>query len=226
MTARGRGALVVGLFLLVAAILGATATVRAGQHDCGSAISAHTPEGRFTAPGSQARAEDQCDAKITGRRRLVAVVVGIGLVLAVAGAVDRPKRTSRPSLLRAVDAVTVPVPDLEAGLAFYLALGHELRWRNDAIGQAGLALASGDTELVLTTEQRYEPNWLVGSVDAAASAFREAGGRVLVEPFDIPVGRVAVVADPFDNELTLIDLSKGRYATDADGRVTGVTSTE
>jgi hypothetical protein len=64
--------LVVGLFLLVAAILGATATVHAGQHDCGSAISAHTPEGRFTAPGSRARAEDQCDAKITGRRRLVA----------------------------------------------------------------------------------------------------------------------------------------------------------
>ena len=86
--------------------------------------------------------------------------------------------------------------------------------------------ASGDTELVLTTEQRYEPNWLVGSVDAAATTFREAGGKILVDPFDIPVGRVAVVADPFENVLTLIDLSKGRYTTDADGRVTGVTSTE
>jgi hypothetical protein len=36
------------------------------------------------------------------------------------------------------------------------------------------------------------------------------------------VGRVAVVADPFGNRLTLLDLSKGRYLTDADGIVTGV----
>jgi catechol 2,3-dioxygenase-like lactoylglutathione lyase family enzyme len=40
-------------------------------------------------------------------------------------------------LLRKIDAVTIPVPDLDAGLGFYRdRLGHELRWRNDAIGQA------------------------------------------------------------------------------------------
>ena len=40
----------------------------------------------------------------------------------------------------AIDAVTIPVPDLDAGLRFYRdSLGHELRWRNDYIGQAGLA---------------------------------------------------------------------------------------
>ena len=39
---------------------------------------------------------------------------------------------------------------------------------------------------------------------------RPLAGR-LSAPFDIPVGRVAVVADPFDNVLVLIDLSKGRY---------------
>jgi hypothetical protein len=47
-------------------------------------------------------------------------------------------------------------------------------------------------------------------------------GRLLSPPFDIPVGRVAVVADPFDNVLVLIDLSKGRYATDELGTVTAV----
>jgi hypothetical protein len=41
-------------------------------------------------------------------------------------------------------------------------------------------------------------------------------------PFDIPVGRVAIVADPFGNVLVLIDLSKGRYVTDQAGRVSGV----
>ena len=127
-------------------------------------------------------------------------------------------------LLRSVDAVSVPVPDIDAGLRFYAsALGHPLRWRHDAIGQAGLGLPDSDTELVLSTGERpSEPNWLVESADAAAERFHAAGGRIVQEPFDIPVGRVAVVADPFGTELVLVDLSKGRYATDEHGRVTGV----
>ena len=59
-------------------------------------------------------------------------------------------------LLRKVDAVTFRVPDLDAGVRFYgEALGHQLRWRNDDVGQAGLALPESDTEIVLTTEHRY-----------------------------------------------------------------------
>ena len=53
-------------------------------------------------------------------------------------------------------------------------------------------------------------------------AIQDAGGRVIAEPFDIPVGRVAVVADPFGNALVLVDLSKGCYVTDGAGHVTGV----
>jgi predicted enzyme related to lactoylglutathione lyase len=124
-------------------------------------------------------------------------------------------------LLRGVDAVTVPVPDLDAGLRFYRdVLGQPLLWRNDEIGQAGLGVSG--SELVLTTRQRYEPNWLVDSADEAAAAMCAAGGRMLVEPCDIPVGRLAVVADPFGNELVLLDLSRGRYTTDPAGNVTGV----
>lgn len=131
---------------------------------------------------------------------------------------------SAAPLFRKIDAVTVPVPDLDAGLRFYRdALGHKLRWRNDDIGQAALALADSDTELVLTTQLGYEPDWLVGSADEAAATIQAAGGRVVTEPFDIPVGRVAVVQDPFGNVLLLVDLSKGHYVTDATGDVTGVT---
>jgi predicted enzyme related to lactoylglutathione lyase len=126
-------------------------------------------------------------------------------------------------LLRKVDAVTVHVPSLDEGIAFYVdRLGHTLRWRNDDIGSAGLALPDSDTEIVLTTEHGYEPNWLVESAVDAAAAIEAAGGRVLAPPFDIPVGRIAVVADPFGNVLVLIDLSKGRYETDDGGAVSGV----
>ena len=130
---------------------------------------------------------------------------------------------SATPLFQMVDAVTIPVPDLGAGLCFYRdSLGHQLRWRHDDIGQAGLALPGGDTEIVLTTRHGYEPNWLVASADHAAAAVRAAGGRVVTGPFDIPVGRVAVVEDPFGNNLVLLDLSMGRYVTDTTGTVTGV----
>jgi hypothetical protein len=45
---------------------------------------------------------------------------------------------------------------------------------------------------------------------------------VLFGPEDIPVGRVAKVADPFGNSLVLLDLSKGTFHTGPDGAVTGV----
>ena len=126
-------------------------------------------------------------------------------------------------LLRAVDAVTVRVPDLDSGLAFYRdALGHELIWRNDDIGQAGLRLPDSDTEIVLATELDYAPSWLVDSADVAAEQFVSQGGRLVTAPFDIPVGRCAVAEDPFGNRLVLLDLSKGRYVTDNHGTVTGV----
>jgi predicted enzyme related to lactoylglutathione lyase len=130
---------------------------------------------------------------------------------------------SMTPLLQKVDAVQVPVPDLDTGLRFYHdGLGQELRWRNDQIGQAGLRMPGSDTEVVLTAGRKYEPNWLVSSADGAALAIQEAGGRVVTGPFDIPVGRVAVVADPFGNVLVLVGLSKGRYVTDRPGNVTGV----
>lgn len=129
---------------------------------------------------------------------------------------------ARP-VLRKVDAVMIRVPDLESGLAFYRdQLGHGLLWRNDEIGQAGLAVPESDTEIVLTTELDYAPSWLVTSADEAALAFAAAGGRVVTEPFEIPVGRCAVVADAFGNELVVLDLSKGAYVVDDNGSVTGV----
>lgn len=129
--------------------------------------------------------------------------------------------TNLDGLLRLVDCVLVPVPDLDSGLAFYRdRLGHQLIWRS--VAAAGLRLPGSDTELVLTSSGQPEVDFLVDSVADAVAQVTAAGGSVVVTPVDIPVGRVAVVADPFGNRLTLLDLSKGRYVTDADGTVIGV----
>ena len=86
-------------------------------------------------------------------------------------------------LLQYVDAVTVPVPDLDCGMAFYRdVLGHELIWRNEATGQAGLRTPESSTEVVLTMRQSYEPDWKVASADAAAEVFAANGGKVLAGP--------------------------------------------
>jgi predicted enzyme related to lactoylglutathione lyase len=126
-------------------------------------------------------------------------------------------------LLLYLDAVTIPVPDLDAGMDFYCGvLGHELIWRNDAVGQAGLRTPESRTEIVLTTHQKYEPDWKVASVDTAAAIFRAHGGGVKLGPIDIPIGRLAVVEDPFGNSLVVLDSAKGTYQTDRAGNVTGV----
>lgn len=127
---------------------------------------------------------------------------------------------TRPAgpLLLGVDAVVVRVPDLDRGLALYRdAFGHEVIWRSERM--VGLRLGGDGTELVLSLDIGPETDLLVGSVDEAVRAFVGAGGSLVAPPTDIPVGRVAVVRDAFGNELTVVDLSKGRYQTDESGRV-------
>lgn len=123
------------------------------------------------------------------------------------------------SLLRKVDCVRLYVSDLEAGLAFYRdQLGHELIWRTKTA--VGLRLPETDAEIVLQTEdQRQEIDFLVDSADEAAKMIAETGGKVIVTPFDIQIGRCVVVEDPFGNPLVLLDTSKGSLKTDQDGNV-------
>ena len=105
---------------------------------------------------------------------------------------------ARPEpLIRKVDSVQLCVPDLDSGLAVYRdKLGHDLIWRTE--NAVGLRMPEGDTEIVFQTE-RDEPevDLLVKSVNEAALRMVEAGGRVLVPPFDIQIGRCTVVEDPW-----------------------------
>ena len=121
--------------------------------------------------------------------------------------------------IRKVDCLRLYVPDLEAGLAFYRdRLGHALIWRSATA--AGLRLPETDAELVIQTEeQRQEIDLLVDSADEATASIEQAGGKVIVPPFDIQIGRCAVVEDPWGNSLVLLDISKGLLATDSEGNI-------
>ena len=122
-------------------------------------------------------------------------------------------------LFRKVDCVELAVPDLDLALASYRdRLGHALHWRTATA--AGLSIAESDCEIVLETERiSPETDLLVDSADQAVERFVKAGGEILVAPFDITVGRCAVVQDPWGNRLVLLDLSKGLLVTDSDGTV-------
>ena len=125
-------------------------------------------------------------------------------------------------LFRKIDCLQIPVPDLNAGLAFYRdKLGHELIWRTATA--AGLRMPETDAEIVIQTERPLmEANLLVASADEAANRVVDAGGAIVAGPFDVQIGRCAVVRDPWGNVLVLLDASKGRLATDEKGNIIGV----
>jgi len=124
-------------------------------------------------------------------------------------------------LIQKIDCVRLYVPDLDSGLAFYRdQLGHELIWRTERA--AGLRMPETDAEIVLQIEDKgQEIDLKVESADAAAVRFEEAGGKIVVPPFDIQIGRAVVVEDPWGNPFVLLDASKGLLVTDANGNVIG-----
>ncbi len=127
-----------------------------------------------------------------------------------------------PPLIDKVDCIRLRVEDLDAGLCFYRdRLGLSLIWRTEE--GAGLRLPQDETEIVLHSEERTEPeiDLKVERADRAAKQFEQAGGKIIVPPFDIQIGRCAVVEDPWGNRLVLLDSTKGLLVTDDEGRVIG-----
>jgi catechol 2,3-dioxygenase-like lactoylglutathione lyase family enzyme len=122
---------------------------------------------------------------------------------------------------RKLDNHVLRVADLDAAISFYRdRLGHRVLWRTDEA--VGFALPDTDAELVAHLNIGPETDILVEDVDEAFAVFLRAGGEASQRPFDIAIGRCARVRDPFGNELTLLDQSKGELITDATGRVIGV----
>ena len=128
-------------------------------------------------------------------------------------------------LFKGIDCISLKVDDLDKAIAFYRdKLGQELLWKTTT--SAGLGFPHSKSEFVIHTEQRSpETDLFVESVPEAIKQFTDAGGKLIFGPVDIPVGLFAIVSDPWENQLNILDLSKGLYQVDENKNVIGVGGT-
>ena len=121
-----------------------------------------------------------------------------------------------------IDCIELYVSDLDDGVKYYCKdMGLKLLWRTDT--SVGLGMENDITEIVLQTERQFmSVDIKVESVDESVGRIVEAGGKVLEGPFEIPIGKCAIICDKWDNKYVILDMSKGRYITDEYGNVTGV----
>jgi predicted enzyme related to lactoylglutathione lyase len=92
---------------------------------------------------------------------------------------------------------SLTTPDPERAAEFYEAL---LGW-TVALDPVYSSFKVGDRlNAGMQKDTETQPNWLpfftVEDADEAAATVRDGGGRVLVEPSEVPAGRFAVFADP------------------------------
>jgi predicted enzyme related to lactoylglutathione lyase len=106
----------------------------------------------------------------------------------------------------------VKVENLDAARRFYEhVLGLTHLWSNTH--SIALGMRDCDAEIVLHDDPQIprecNVHYLVGDVNEAAAKLSSAGCAVMVAPFEVRVGMCAVLRDPFENLLNLIDMSKG-----------------
>lgn len=116
-------------------------------------------------------------------------------------------------MFKKIDCVMVRVPDVAAGERFYSEVfGLKPRWRED--GSVGMGLPETDAEIVLHNQpgipHKVEVHYLVDDVVGAVKTYAQKGCRVLVQPFDVLIGKCAVIEDPFQTTICLLDLASGR----------------
>jgi predicted enzyme related to lactoylglutathione lyase len=118
------------------------------------------------------------------------------------------------TVLKKIDCVMVKVSDLGTAAEFYQRVfGLTPLW-SDATS-VGMGMPDTDAELVLHTREIAADRavtYLVDDVEVAVRSARAADCGVLEEPFDIAVGRCAVLQDPFGNPVCILDLSTGEKA--------------
>ena len=115
-------------------------------------------------------------------------------------------------MLKKIDCVMIQVEDVQAAMVYYRdVFGLHPTWWSKR--DAGLVFPDSDTEIVLHNypdmPSSVEVHYLVDDVENAVRAFADKGCHVLVKPFDIVMGKCAVIADPFGTRLCILDMTKG-----------------
>ena len=114
-------------------------------------------------------------------------------------------------MLRKIDCVMVRVPDLTPAADFYARVfGLRPLWRDET--SVGMGMPETDAEIVLHTMDLAgdrSVHYLVDDVLDAVAAGQRAGCVLREPPFEVAIGRCAVLEDPFGNTVCLLDMSKG-----------------
>ena len=129
--------------------------------------------------------------------------------------------TSKKTLFSYLDCIELYTPDIQQGIDYYCnSLGLKVLWKSDS--QAGLGMSEGKTEIVIQNERKEQNiDIKVDSVIEAVKEIENAGGQIIYGPFDIRVGKCAVVKDPWNNKYVILDTTKGTYITDNEGNIIG-----
>ena len=119
-------------------------------------------------------------------------------------------------MFKKIDCVMIRVIDVVVAEKFYREVfGLKPVWSDG--GAIGMGFPETDAEIVLHSNadipHNVEVHYLVDDVVAAVKTCAEKGCRVLVQPFDILIGKCAVIADPFGTSLCLLDMTSGRRPT-------------
>lgn len=130
------------------------------------------------------------------------------------------KKLNQPLFIN-IDCIRLYVPDLQEGIEYYCNnLGLNIIWRTDS--EVGLGMDDGITEVVIQNEDsEQEVDIKVDSVIEAVEQIKRAGGQIISGPFDIKIGKCAVVKDPWNNKYVILDMTKGAFITDDDGNIVG-----
>ena len=125
------------------------------------------------------------------------------------------------SIFNYVDCIRIFIPDLERGLEYYHhKLGLQIAWKTDSA--IGLLMNDGKTEIVIQNEDnREEADIKVDNVEDTIKTITSAGGKVIYGPFDIKIGKCAVIEDPWNNKMVILDSTKGTFITDKNGNIIG-----
>lgn len=88
-------------------------------------------------------------------------------------------------------------------------------------------MANDVAEIVIQNErERMEVDIKVDSVVDAVERIKAAGGEVIYGPFEIRIGKCAVVRDPWGNRHVILDTTKGTFITDSSGNIIGQKQSE